>query len=175
MNSNAQDSIAENFSCHDLVLRCHHFCSLVPDGCTRGRVAGSPRSGENRSSDTIRRSLRREIERIAKLDQHIERHHEAEGVAPSPRHRSGSRCFFVRRSDIHSAELTSRFRHWRRYVSNLSSTLSSKPKDGAVRNAPASAYLETYPRLPGGWHSACQILLKRKDKKGERIELETSL
>jgi hypothetical protein len=83
MNSNAQDSIAENFSCHDLVLRCHHFCSLVPDGCTRGRVAGSPRSGENRSSDTIRRSLRREIERIAKLDQHIERHHEAEGVAVS--------------------------------------------------------------------------------------------
>jgi hypothetical protein len=83
MNSNAQDSIAENFSCHDLVLRCHHFCSLVPDGCTRGRVAGSPRSGENRSSDTIRRSLRREIERIAKLDQPIERHHEAEGVAVS--------------------------------------------------------------------------------------------
>ena len=81
MNSNAQDSIAENFSCHHLVLRCHHFCSLVPDGCTRGRVAGSPRSGENRSSDTIRRSLRREIERIAKLDQRIERHHEAEGVA----------------------------------------------------------------------------------------------
>jgi hypothetical protein len=44
-----------------------------------------------------------------------------------------------------------------------------------VRNAPAFAHLVTDPRLPEGWHSACQILLKRKDKKGKRIELETSL
>ena len=43
----------------------------------------APPGDENLSSDTIRRSLRREIERIAKLDKHIERHHEAEGFAPS--------------------------------------------------------------------------------------------